>query len=1361
MFATTNLVKILQFIAIFSKKNCIFALSFFADNKKEFKKFKEFYGMKTIRVIIRYSLFIILTQVFSKVFAQGVITFSSDQGLSNTCIFNIFQDSNKNVWISTMNGLNRWDGVKMNVYRHDEGKAYSLLSNTTTVMLEQDRDNILIGTRLGLQRYNYPTDRFEPVPMLLESGDTVNPRIIAMASFRAGEIHITTSGFGNYVLDINEGIAHFSDKYAFTNDNVQDMLEDRFGNVWAQTRSHGLYMYSDGKGRCVTEKGFVSICEGLNGVYAATEQGDVYRLSGTEGDILHTIYQTRAVVTKIRSDKKGTIMICTDGNGLMYLNEETGQVSRSGVRSLEYDLSRSNVKDVLLDADDNLWIGVYWKGVVVQPAQTSTFGYIGRRAIHRNTIGTNCVTSMLPARDGGMWVATDHQGLYHISTDGTTGTHYDSEVTQNVPSTITAMYEDKDGVLWLGSPIGGLVKKTGTQFIESGLNIKHIYAITADKHGNMWIGTSGDGIYCCHAEQKTIDHYTSHLSDPSDSRFRILRNIWVFSLAVKDDWLFAGTADGVELFHIGNDGILQFVDRYTNQSTVNVVKVTDEDLWLGASNGLVHATLEAGKLNIQRVYTQQDGLANNVVNAIENGWLSTDNGLSHFSREDGTFTNYYAADGLQGNEFSRGASAVVGDSIYFGGINGITFFEDREFGSVVNSEGSGLRLVDLFINNTAMHMGDKSGSYVIMNDILSRSNEINLCAADNTFSIDVSTMALTYPYVTYEYRLNGGEWRSTAHGQQRIYFAKLSPGRYDIEIRVKDNDSYEPVRLKVHIHHPWYATWWACIIWVVMLFVLTYIMWIQYKGRLDARRVIRQHQQDKLVNEMRTKFFMDISHEIRTPMTLIMSPLEKLRTSLLTATLPQALMEDCSKNIGLIKQNSERIMTLINQLMDVRKIEKGQFPLKYEKIELIAFLSNLYNLFSENALGKHINFTFQHDLDEYYCCVDSQNLDKIVMNLLSNAFKFTPEGGQIELKTWNLDRKDENPETDRGEVPQFCISVTDTGIGIPDVQKKHVFERFFSSASGTGIGLNLAYMLVQLHKGQITVSDNPAGNGTCFTLTMPQALNEIQNTEIPEIQVAENKGVPSTVLIVEDDEAIRQYVAEELAAVKIRTYQCSNGEEGWNYILQNVATTGLVITDVMMPLMDGFELCKRIKTNYNTNHLPVVMLTAKVTDQERIEGLETGADAYVTKPFSMDVLITRVKTLMENRRMLMGKYVGQAHEQVVIEKREQVSPDEHLLQRIMNVVNDELSNENLSIELIADKVGVSRVHLHRKLKELTGQTPRDFLKGIRLRKAAEMLKDKDYDITAVSDAVGFKSVSTFSAVFKQIYGVSPSEYKKG
>lgn len=1319
--------------------------------------------------------------------AQTPISFTSDQGLSNTCIHSILQDSYKNVWICTQNGLNRYDGAKMNVYYHSDDDAGSLQHNNVLCVLELQPGTVLVGTEAGVQAYSYDTDGFTLLPLLAENGDTLRAHVISMTRLSDGTVYVCTSGYGCYRLHtVDGGGMEMRQTSEFpVKDQLTQLMEDRRHRLWIADWRGRVYCRENGIVRKVAAPpSAYKFCESSTGnIYLVTYQHGLMRYSDADRRFVPADKEShRYVLASATAAPDGELLVSTDGNGLKIYSESTGTMTQSNIRTYEYNLATSNIKDAIVDADGNTWVGVYWKGVLVMPDMVTDFEYVGRRSVLKNTLGTNCVTAITGDGQGRLWVATDHCGIYHLEADGSRSIHFRPGEVKGMPSTVMSILEDSDGTLWLGSSWAGVVrmdKQTGEcvplgQIVPGGERIPSAYSMVEDAYGRIYIGSMGDGLYCYHHRTGRLEHYTTLSDNTMKYPYEILHNSYVRSLLLLKDTLYVGTADGMEVFAVGRDG-LNFKRKVLSKCSIYDIKQgTDGSLWVATTGGLAHFSRKGGEV---KIYDRSNGLPNNSVSSIEFAadgkvWIGTADGLSVFNPADETFENYTINDGLQGNEFTEKASYALNGILYFGGINGLTYFHPSNVGRNSGSDRIDLRVVDFYVNGQPVHVGDRSGRYAIIDRWLPQAGEVNLSHKDKSFSIELSTMSFGNRRVTYYYSINDGEWIALEDGQNRISFVNMETGTYHLRMKAESYGETSDVKeLKVVLHPVWYLSTMAFVIYFILFLLCCYIVVLQVRERFKAKQVLEKHRQKEEMNEARIQFFMNISHEIRTPMTLILSPLKKL--------MSMDTDEAHQRNYSLIYQNSQRILRLINQLMDARKIEKGQFRLKYHKVELVGFLNNLYELFSSTAANRKIDFSFVHDMAELDVCVDPQNFDKVVMNLLSNAFKFTPEGGRVVMELKDV------PGKVQGE-RDFVLTVTDTGVGIPDKDKVRIFERFYAGNwggdyVGTGIGLNLTKLLVELHEGDITVENNPSGQGTRFTVRMPQALElmedineEAETAPVPAVsaeaehvadlveEAVDEKGGGNKLhqlLIVEDDIAIRRYLHGELSDAYF-VHECSNGQEAWNYILRNLEKIDLVVSDVMMPVMDGLSLLNKLKKNFNTSHIPVILLTAKTEDSDRLSGLSGGADAYLSKPFNIDILRQTIVNLLQNRQRLQGKYhVTVHHEDVVMDRADMSSPDDNLMEKVIKVVNDELSNSDLNVEQIAEKVGISRVHFHRRLKEITGLTPRDFVRNYRLMQAGKLLEEKrNYDITDISVAVGFKSVSTFSTCFKAYYGMKPSEY---
>ncbi len=706
----------------------------------------------------------------------------------------------------------------------------------------------------------------------------------------------------------------------------------------------------------------------------------------------------------------------------------------------------------------------------------------------------------------------------------------------------------------------------------------------------------------------------------------------------------------------------------------SIFEDADGVVWLGSSEGLSGWNKKTKELT---TYTTADGLPSNTIYAIQGDgkdflWISTNAGISQFQKKNNKFINYYVSDGLQGNEFYKNASFKDKQGIiWFGGMNGITYFNPQD---IINPAKTwNIRITDFFLHNNPVRKGMKSGIHNIINCPVFNAKEFYLSHKDNVFSIEFATLELNAPeHINYLYSINDEKWISLPKGVNRISFSNLKPGTYNFKIRAKDNTVYSNIKeITIFISPAWYASWWAKVIYSLLLLTIIFIIILQIRHRYRMHQEMLQHIHAEQINEAKLQFFINISHEIRTPMSLIISPLQKL-----------------IKN----EENNERL--------------------------------KIYHIIYRNA--------------------------ERILNLVAE------------------------------------IIIADTGTGIDEQEKEHIFERFYqirnsqqNPKGGTGIGLHLTRSLVELHHGIIYVENNKEQPGCRFIIRLPLGNKHLRPEEVDNNEQKVTVAVPTVpvispiieneeekkvrvktkyrVLIVEDDEEIRNYIAKEFGD-KFHIMESRNGKEALEQIFKK--TPDLVISDIMMPEMDGLTLCRKIKQNVNLNHIPVILLTAKTREEDNLEGLNTGADAYIMKPFNIEILQKTVENLINTRQQLRKVFTGQQNLENKVQKLEVKSPDEKLMERIMKVINENISNPNLTIETITTEVGISRVHLHRKLKELTNQTTRDFIRNIRLKEAARLLSEKQHTISEIAMLTGFTDPNNFSTTFKELYGMPPSMYMK-
>lgn len=1369
------------------------------------------------QILFLFSIYCFLIGSTPVMKAQTGKFYSTDKELSNSLINAVYQDRKGFIWIATENGLNKFDGTRFSIYRHNATDSTSLKNNYVRTLFEDSRGNFWIGCINGLQRYDRATDNFHELFISRKDGRK-NPHITSIIERRNGDLWIATSGQGAISLKKNSNPASFHIETELTDrigsNYLNVIFEDSRQNLWIATEEKGLYRYSPESKELKSYKApyhiagddVSAICEDAHGqIFVGTLTKGLFRLSSRqEGNFEPILYQNRMNLN-IRTliiDTRGKLIIGTDGEGVKEYQPQQDIIVDSEINAGPFDFSKSKVHSLIEDKDHNLWLGIFQKGLILVPGISNKFDYYGYKSIHNNTIGSSCVMAIHTDEQATIWIGTDNDGLYAINDQGKQLRHYTHQAgnPQSVPGTILCLYEDSNQELWLGSYFDGLArinKQTGTcqdvtSLLQGNLNAgkPKVSCIIEDKNKNLWVGTYGSGLYKINLPTQHVTYYESTRNENDDWSINRLPNDWIsYLLEDKEGMIWIGTYKGLAVLNPQTDNFINYKKQNNllpGYVVYSLLESSNGEIWAGTSEGLV--CLNKDRLT-PVLFTTADGLPSDIICGLaedekKNIWISTHQGISKLNPPEKKFINYYAGDGLQGNEFTR--TAVFKDKrgkIFFGGTNGVTAFYPQDITEI--KKEINVLITGFHVANRPVKKGDKSGNNVITDTAVMDTEQFTLAYNENTFSIDFSVLEFSNPdRISYQYKIKelGDEWISTQPGTNRVTYSSLKPGKYTFSVQARDHNNFSNIRtVTIAITPPWYQTWWAKVIWGCLGALLIYALTMYILSRIRHRQEVMRQKHMEQINEAKLQFFINISHEIRTPMTLIISPLEKL------------LAEHSEKQpvYLMIYRNAQRILRLINQLMDIRKLDKGQMHLKFRETDIVGFINDLMQTFNYQAQKKNITFTFEKELegaDSLKVWIDLNNFDKVLMNVLSNAFKYTHEGGNIEvsLKTGHNDAY-------RGALKDyFEIDITDNGIGIDKNKIEQIFERFYQidndmtqSNFGTGIGLHLSRSLVELHHGIIKAENREDGQGTRFIIRLPLGSNhlkaeELENPEetgseptisqLPKDSIYETEEENKTneyrkpkaktryrVLIVEDDEEIRRYIRSELDS-DFRIYECTNGREGLETILKE--KPDLVISDVMMPEMDGITLCRKIKQNININHIPIILLTAKSKAEDQIEGLEIGADAYIVKPFNTELLRTTISNLIANRERLRGKLVGEQQVEEKITKIEMKSNDEILMSKVMKTINDHLADPTLNVEMLAANVGMSRVHMHRKLKELTNQSARDFIRSIRLKQAANLLREKNLSVSEVAYATGFSNLSHFSNTFRDFYGISPSEYKE-
>lgn len=1332
--------------------------------------------------------FLCLSLIFlpEAIIAQGNKYFTSENGLSSSLFNKIYQDSNDMIWIATENGLNKFDGSKMKTYKHDEADSLSLCHNYVTSIFEDSKGRLFIGTFGGLQMYNPLDDKFSPLATSV-NGTPMLSHVINIIERKNGELWLLASGMRKLIVTAenrliveNINTRTILPQLEFGTVNMQQDIND---NIWLLTTDSQIWKISSDNSSnkhypIENETPIANIHIVNDEVYISSTNNIIYKYN-SQHDTYERITESpvsNAYIFSLCRISPNEILIATDGEGVKVLNTDSYAITPYEHNAFILASDELKVHSILLDKYKNIWFSIYQKGIIMVPKKQSDFSYIGNRTISTNIIGNCAISAIMCDHKGEIWVGTDNDGIYYLSADGKKQLkHFSPSEDKNIPKIVMSLFEDSENRIWVGAFEQGVgyINPITKKYTPCPLTDNHrkkavnrVFAFAEDKQKRVWIGTSGSGLFYYDLKKKEFIY-------PIKPNQYI--STWINTLLIsRENKLYIGTHNGLSRIDLNNEPLA--VEALTSS---DIVYCLNEDeygnIYYGSIKGLSRYNPQTYE---NRQFTQSDGFHGKPVYAIQNGrpnelWISTNNGMLLYNTETGFISEYYRENGLQDNEFLKNSSTKdkLG-KIWFGGINGITYFSPN-FTEIQESKWH-VRLTDLYINNQPITAATTTTTGKSIIDYpINQTESITLPHKENSFVLEFSVVEPHAPKnIAYAYSINNGQWISLPKGINRISLYQLLPGQYKLRYRINEkNHSSNIGEINIEILHPWWQSSIAYIIYVIVILIALWQVYRYLKQKERIRRTLLEHRHKDEVNEAKLQFFMNISHEIRTPMSLITGPMQKLLTN-----DKEPSRQDLYKTIML---GSNRILQLINQLLDIRKIDKEMLKLSFKETEIIGYVKDGLDLFEQSIIDKDIQFKFTHEgLEDLYAWIDPTHFDKILNNLLSNAIKFTPTEGKIEL---NISKEfKDNKE-------YFKITITDNGIGIPSQEIDKIFERFYqvqnATKSGTGIGLHLTRSLVEMHHGTIH-AENVSSGGSRFIIMLPLGKEHLEKTELvfanekaattrsteteqKEKSLIVNLNLNKTkdtyakkkkhILIIEDDEDILLYLKKELSS-EYHVHDFNSPKAALEYALRN--TPDLIISDVMMPEMDGITLCKKIKQNINLIHIPIIMLTAKTSEQDQIEAFEVGADAYIPKPFNINILTGNIKSLIKNREQLQNAYTGQQMQDSKLKKIRVSTPDERLMERIMKVVNGNLDNPELSIEMLTKEVGISRAHLHRKLKELTNQNATTFIRNVRLQQAANLLKEKRHSIIEIARIVGFSRANNFSTAFKELYGITPMEWRE-
>jgi signal transduction histidine kinase/ligand-binding sensor domain-containing protein/DNA-binding response OmpR family regulator len=1373
--------------------------------------------------MLNYKIFFTITLLCSYGYAQKQsIQFEHltvDEGLSSNTVFCFLQDSRGFLWVGTYDGLNKYDGYKFIVYKNSPEDSSSISDNMIHALCEDKYGNIWVGCGWGggLNKFNRQTEKFTRyLPNPNNPASISSDRIKSICAEKSGNLWIGTELGGLEYLDIEKEFFHHykhnpSDPQSINSNTIYAVYVDKNDFIWVGTND-GLNKFNKESNNFISYKnGTDPFSIGGNQIAAIFEDKLGYLWIGTrEGGLnqfdpltnkfkrykhdqknLNSISED--YTWAVYGDSKGLIWIGTYSQGLNLFDTKTERFTRyRKVFNDPKSLSDDAVYTILVDHTGIAWLGTWSGGINKYDSDRERIITYSHIPGNPNSLSSNAVYAIYKDKFGELWVGTETGGLNRIDEGNNKFTYYlhnPNDLTSVSSNAVFSICEDKDSYLWIGTDDAGINKfdRATNKFQRfnhdpynpNSLGQDRTSQVFCDSYGDLWIGFNGGLDKLKRGENKFI-HYKN---DPADPKSVSAQLAYIF-YEDKASNLWIGThGDGLMLYNRKMDNFTFYRSEPANLSnslSYDAVSSLCEDengiLWIG-TNGAGLNRFDRTR-NQFKHFNEKDGLANDVVNGIladtkGNLWISTGKGISKFNTKGESFTNYYSKDGLQGSDFNgRAYFKSLKGEMYFGGSNGLNRFHPDEI--TENPHVPTIVITDFQILHKPVAVGyDPNWERTILNKSISETELIELKHYDNILSFEFAALDFHSPEKNrYVYMLEGfdNHWIHTSAKVRTITYTNLDPGEYTLKVKGSNNDGIwneSGTSLKIIIHPPWWATWWSYILYgfvSIFIFAGTTRFYLN-RQRLRTQLELEQEHAKKLedVDKLKSNFYANISHEFRTPLMLILGPADKL--------ISKVKDEDNQKQVGLIKGNANRLLTLINQLLDLSRIEAGKLKLIASKGNIAQFVKGLVMEFESLAEQRDISLKMIMEREEIVAYFDKEKLEKIIINILSNAFKFTPNGGRITVKL------------SEASINQVEIVFRDSGIGIPKSELTKIFDRFYQvdglhtrEHEGTGIGLALTKELVELHKGSIFV-DSVEGHWTEVKIQLPLGREHFSDDEIIEADdnykhkidkdegyirqdseaeecMNENLLDKTIVLIVEDNPDVREYISESLNE-HFHIEEAANGEQGLRKAEKCIPD--LIISDIMMPKMDGYEMTRKLRQDEKTSHIPIILLTSKSDKDSKLEGLGLGADDYLTKPFDTDELLARIKNLIEIRRKLQQKFGTGS---VVLQKPDKAklsSLDEQFMNRIMVVIDEHLSEEEFSIEEFGKDVGMSRSQMHRKLKALTGKSASLYLRTVRLAKAKQMLTEKKGNISEICYQVGFSSPAYFSRCFKDEFGHAPSE----
>lgn len=1314
------------------------------------------------------------------------------QGLPSNRVYCILEDSEGFMWFGTEDGLSKWDGYRFAIFRHIPGNEKSLSHFRINCMLEEPATgNIWIGNDIGLDYFIKDNYEFKHIKLLSDSSHRSDHVVVH---------HLAYDQEGNLWIGTKKGLfVRIKDKmheFVHRDTVVSSLIDNNVNHIYADRN---------------------------NNIFISTENGlDLY--NSNDKSFKHLFKESNlSLVQSVYQDFYDKYWICTDRKGLYHVEffPEERIINHYSIDDGHFRNNR--VHRIIEDQKNNLFIMVRDDGLYYYDRINDTIVLHEPDLHDPASLSSKALISIYKGTTGNIWLGTFNTGVDYIDYNRKKFRHVyvNFNETGLFNQKIRSFFQDSEGKIWIGTKEGGglslmnLKDETFTHYLpQTGLtgtlSSDYIFAINEIDDENLIIGTFGKGIdifnkntgkflnfqhkgdihsisddrvYCIHKDPKNniwLGTYEElNIYFPGKKQFQTINNFKSVRSFLQEDenHIWMGTKyDGLILLNTHDFSYTKYIhilDDSTSISNDDIVCLGKDkvgNLWVGTRNGLNRFEK---KNEIFTSYHEEDGLPNNWICGLQfdeegNVWFSTKNGLCKFNPKDKIINNYFLEDGLQSNEFESYVSLKTNNGyIFFGGINGFNYFKPEQIHD--NTNIPNIVITKFFISNKEVKINDQTS---VLEKHISRTRELYLNHDQADITFEFAALNFTSPEKNqYKYKLEGFDKNWINSGNiRRATYTNLQPGKYVFRVTGSNNDHYwnkTGASIGINVQPPYWKTFWAygiyLIIIALMFWGIRYLIFLrmEQKNILLFERLEKKQIQE--INEMRLRFFTNISHEFRTPLTLISGPLEKLMNY-------NSDNEEHKYLYRLIYNNVKRLLILINQLMDFRKVENDKFRLHVAQTDIAEFMQHMIECFEEHALQKDIKLTLKNCDPKQICWIDRSIFDKVIYNLLSNAFKFTTKGGEITLSV-----------TLKNDHLEFAVS--DTGIGISEEEQEKIFGRFYrfestsiDYSSGTGIGLAFTKRLVEAHKGEISL-ESSINSGSKFIVVIPVTREFYREEEImnqksffisgekdyslyqPQMNNSSLKEDKSTgerfsLLIVEDDDEMKDFRSHLFH--KFDVISASDGIQGIK--LAREIQPDIILSDVMMSKMDGIELCKKLKTDFATSHIPVILLTAKTTVASRIEGIETGADDYIDKPFDTRFLLARVDNLIEQRKKLRKIFSNNFG--LDVEELDLTLHDKKFLNKALSIITENIDNHDFTVESLGFELNLSRSQLFRKFKALGETTPSEIIRIERLKFAAKLLKEGEHNINEVCYSAGFTSPSYFITSFKKMFGITPKEYMK-